>query len=81
MIILKGIYYFKAFSEYNCHEYESLITKLSEGLDKLLKKKGECEFSFVCIAIKASIPMFKGEKKLPKIIHNRHIQDYYNYFS
>lgn len=80
-IILKGIYYLKSLSEYNCNGHESMVLKLSEGLDKLLKKKGDCEFGFVCIAIKASIPLLKGQKLLPKIPHNRHVQSYYEYFN
>jgi hypothetical protein len=81
IIILKGLYYLKVLSEYNCSDCQGLVTSLSAGLDRLLEAKGETEFAFVCITIKSSIPLFTGQKKLSIAPQSGIIQDHYEYFS
>lgn len=80
MIILKGLYYLKVFSEFDCLPQQSNVTKLSEGLDRMLSNKEECEFSIVCISIKASINIWKGSKHLTLVNQSHQIQDHGQYF-
>ena len=81
MVILKGLYYLKVLSEYNCQESMEIFGDLSEGLDGLLSKIKTGEFSLVCISIKASIEMTFIEGKLPCGFQKAKIQDYGQYFS
>ena len=62
-----------------------MLKDLSESLQKLIESKKSCEFSFVCITIKAAIEKLNSkdttQKKLPVIPNSRQIQDYYEYYS
>lgn len=40
-IILKGLYFLKKLSDYDCSELKEEILKLSEGLDRMLAERGE----------------------------------------
>ncbi len=80
MIILKGLYYLGALSDYDCLPHQNIVVKLNNALDKMLAAHEECEFTFVCISIKASIKLLRGSKPLMMATQTHQIQDYGQYF-
>ena len=84
VIILKGLYYFKCFSELDCENGAQVMSDLSEGLDRLLEKSKAEEFSLVCISIKASaeaeLESNKAREKASVAFQSTKIQDYGEYF-